>query len=136
MIYMYSSFIYIVFKTEPTTEVYVKSYMNRYQRSTFAKFRCGILPLQIELGRFRGQKVEERICPVCKTTVETEIHFLLECPFYDRDTFFQELSINQNLNSVDKLKLCMSEFQKPTSKFICDLWRQRQRLIYQVHLLK
>ena len=48
---------YKLFKSEPSPEVYVKSFMNRFQRSTFAKFRCGILPIQIEVGRFRGQKV-------------------------------------------------------------------------------
>ncbi len=110
----------------------MKSYMNRFQRSTFAKFRCGILPIQIELGRFRGQKTDDRICPVCKNGVETEIHFLLECPSYNRNAFFQDLSINQNFSSVQKLKLCMSEYQKPTSKFMCDLWNQRQKILYDI----
>ena len=74
------------------------------------------MPIQIELGRFRGQKLEERICPICNTAVESEIHFLLECPSYDRDAFLQELSIDQNLEPVETLKFCMSEYQKITDK--------------------
>ncbi len=121
---------YKLFKSEPTAEYYVKSFMRRFQRSTFAKFRCGILPIQIELGRFRGQKVVDRICPLCKNAVETEIHFLLECSFYNRNAFFQELSIDENLNSTEILKICMSEHQKSTSKFICELWKQRQKFLF------
>ncbi len=121
---------YKLFKSEPNAEHYVKSYMRRFQRSTFAKFRCGILPIQIELGRFRGQKVEDRICPLCTTAVESEIHFLLECTFFDRDSFFLELGINPNLDSVEKLKICMSEHQKATSKFLCDLWKKRQKYLF------
>ena len=121
---------YRLFKSEPCPEVYLKSFMNRFQRSTFAKFRCGILPIQIEVGRFRGQKVEKRICPLCKNAVESEIHFMFECPSYNRGSFLEDLDISHNLSSEEKLKVCMSNHQKLASKFICDLWKQRQKQIF------
>ncbi len=64
--YMYYNTTYKLFKSEFYTEPYVKSYLNRFHRSTFAKFRCGVLPIQIEVGRFRGQGENQRICPICK----------------------------------------------------------------------
>ncbi len=121
---------YRLFKTDLVPEPYVTCFMNRYQRSTFAKFRCGILPIQLELGRFRGQKVDERICPICNNAVETEIHFMLDCPSYDSGSFLQDMNINANQNPTEILKTCMAQFQKPTSKFIGDLWRQRQKLLF------
>ncbi len=107
--------------------IFILRLMSRYHRSTFAKFRCGILPLNIEVGRYRGVKVEDRICPMCKAGIESEIHFLLECNVYDRGNFLYETEIDSNLLSNDeKLKILMSEHQKATSVFVCNLWNQRQ----------
>ncbi len=118
---------YVKFKTNLVPEDYVLRLMSRYHRSTFAKFRCGILPLNIEVGRYRGVKVEDRICPICKNGVESEIHFLLECKVYDRGNFLHDTGTDSNLlTNDDRLKILMSEHQKATSIFVCDLWNQRQ----------
>ena len=92
---------YVKFKTKLVPEDYVLRLMSRYHRSTFAKFRCGILPLNIEVGRYRGVKVEDRICPICKNGVESEIHFLLECNVYDQGNFLHETGTDSNLPSND-----------------------------------
>ncbi len=55
---------YKLFKHELQTEDYVNCLMTRFQRSTMAKLRCGILPIQIEVGRFRGLRECDRICPI------------------------------------------------------------------------
>jgi hypothetical protein len=57
---------------------------NRKKRSFVAQIRLGILPLNIELGRFRGVKLEERTCEICKNNlIEDEFHFLCVCPLYE-----------------------------------------------------
>ncbi len=118
---------YRKYKTELVPEDYVLRLMSRYHRSTFAKFRCGILPLAIEVGRYRGVKVEERICPLCKNGVESETHFLLECNVYDRGNFFHQTETDSHLLSNDEiLKILMSKHQKETSTLVCNLWNQRQ----------
>ena len=118
---------YQKFKTKLVPEDYVLRLMSRYHRSTFAKFRCGILPLNLEVGRYRGIKVEDRICPLCKNGVETEIHFLLECSQYEQGDFLRDTEIDSILlTNDDKLKFLMSNHQKATSSFICNLWIQRQ----------
>ncbi len=118
---------YKTFKSKLIPEDYVLRLMSRFHRSTFAKFRCGILPLNLEVGRYRGISIENRICPLCKNGVETEIHFLFECNAYDRGDFLRNPDIESNqLTNVDKLKILMDSHQKSTSTFISKLWNQRQ----------
>ena len=52
----------------------------RNQRSVMAKFLCGIMPIEVETGRFRNVK-ELRFCKMCesKTLIEDEMHFLHVC---------------------------------------------------------
>ncbi len=56
--------------------------LTRTTRSFIAQFKIGILPLHIETGRFIGTKPEDRICFICKMELETEIHFMFNCPLY------------------------------------------------------
>ena len=51
-------------------------------QSVLARLRGGTLPLMLELGRYRRPKVPrtERICTICGSEVEDEIHFMLRCP--------------------------------------------------------
>ena len=84
----------------------------------FAQFRCGILPFNIEVGRFRGIPLEDRKCNLCELgEVESEYHFMLRCPFFSqkRNNFFQSLEIaeiNQNV-----FKNLMTANQKESSLF-------------------
>ena len=60
--------------------------VHRPYRRVMALFRAGSLPLAIETGRYARPPVpvENRLCIVCnKNCVETEKHFLLDCPLYD-----------------------------------------------------
>ncbi len=120
---------YRLFKTELKPEWYVENFVGRFQRSVFARLRCGVLPLQIEVGRFRGQSVEQRICQLCKNAVETEIHFLFECPVFDRDEFLRLTTLNQVPDNSEKMKICMENYQRQTVKFVVRLWNERQNLI-------
>lgn len=57
--------------------------MPKHLRSILTQFRCGILPLTIETGRYHGEPVEERICTFCKNGMENEVHCLFHCPLYN-----------------------------------------------------
>ena len=77
---------YVMFKTSYSPEKYVLLNLKRNERSMLAQFRCGILPLRIETGRYVGEKPEDRLCKMCeRQLIEDEMHFLLHvhCPFYD-----------------------------------------------------
>ena len=71
-------------------EDYLNDNMNASYKQIFIKFRCGLLDLRANTGRIESIAYSERICQVCNSDIETEMHFLLECPYYDhlRHDFF------------------------------------------------
>ena len=56
----------------------------------------GCLPLHVEVGRYRTRKIPYhlRTCNLCINSVETEFHFVMECPTLQalRSCFFDCLS--------------------------------------------
>jgi len=74
---------YRLFKHQFCTEPYVWCIMGKQHRSALAKFRCGVAPIMLELGRHRGLPVAERTCPFCNNScVEDEVHVLTNCSLY------------------------------------------------------
>ena len=54
-------------------------------------------PLRIEVGRWRREPVEERICLKCVSgQLENETHFMFECAAYERprESYTLELGIS------------------------------------------
>jgi len=73
---------YIVYKKKFVRESYLDNVNNFSVRKVIAKFRCSDHILEIEKGRHNRIKVEDRICKVCTSEVEDELHFLKSCPLY------------------------------------------------------
>ncbi len=128
---------YKEFKTHYQTEQYVISFMSRKHRSYFAQLRCGILPLQIETGRWYGEKYEERICKLCNNDVETELHFIFQCPKFtpERIAFYHNVNCLCDdflqVNDSEKLALCMT---KPIvnifSKYLVQIYEIRKSVLF------
>ena len=57
---------YSFFKNKILSEPYVSCHVSKYKRSLFCQLRTGILPLEIETGRYYRPKLEDRICKICK----------------------------------------------------------------------
>ena len=70
---------YSRFKTVFEFEPYFDYVNNFHVRKTIAKFRRSGLKLKVERGRYQNLETDERICDICKTDVETEMHFLANC---------------------------------------------------------
>jgi len=74
---------YCKWKSSFKVKLYINLNLQRHHRSrsVLAQLRSGfLLPLHIETGRYRGVKLEERICSFCNMgIVETESHFFLDC---------------------------------------------------------
>ena len=73
------------FKQIRYTETYVSRLGHRPYRRVMTLFSAGSL-LSIETGRYARPPVpvENRLCVVCnENCVESEKHFLLDCPLYD-----------------------------------------------------
>ncbi len=128
---------YKTFKYAIGPEPYVSGYLSRFKRSLLAQLRSGILPLNIEVGRFRNIKLEDRICSLCPlNVVESEQHFILECPVY---TDFRIILIHSITNLVHNFSeanpievqftTIMQQGQKELANFIFSAWNRRQRLM-------
>ena len=68
---------YATFKKEYETETFIEINLTS-QRSYMAQFRCGILPLRMETGRFVGEEIEDRVCNLRnKNKIVDGLHFVL-----------------------------------------------------------
>jgi hypothetical protein len=129
---------YVLYKDSYFKEHYVSLIHNRGHRSAIAQFRCGILPLSIETGRFNAIPVEFRLCTFCDDNViEDEVHFLLYCEFYKpiRERLFlcaRSLFADfDNADDTHKLRLLMSaELVKNTAAYIFNAMSKRRKTLY------
>ena len=87
-------------KQNSGTEFYVKAIENRKRHSIIAKLRLGILPINIETGRYKREEISKRTCPNCPTDVEDETHFITKCPAYnkERKILYTEFEKRNNLS--------------------------------------
>ena len=70
------------FKSDFSREKYL-DFVNCYKlRKVICKFRCSDHTLEIEIGRRKKIMENERRCLVCMNEVESEVHFLANCPPY------------------------------------------------------
>ena len=133
---------YIKFKNQYETEPYVTALMPSYQRSVLARLRCGILPLEIEVGRYSPSIPEEqRLCKLCNNlSVENETHFLFHCPLYESKRRDFYTTANQyfpgfiNYSDEHKLHCIMnSNIVRQTARFVSDIFNMRQDRIYRIN---
>lgn len=69
---------YRSFKRDFNLEKYVTMDIPKPHRSVLAQFRCGVSPIGIETGRFRGEEVNDRLCIICSVeAIEDELHFFI-----------------------------------------------------------
>ena len=101
-----------------------------------SNIRISTHKLQIETGRYKNIEKEKRLCRVCNLNkVETEEHFLLECPTYKdhHKTFYEELKYIYNIDfvkyGVDAIKMIFSQdnilILNKLGKFIKQCWIKR-----------
>ena len=71
--------LYLSFKDNFGKESYLE--LNNYRnKNAITKMRISAHSLPIETGRYTGTPREERLCPLCKTGIGNELHYLLDCP--------------------------------------------------------
>ena len=67
-----------IFEYEPYLD-----YINDFHlRKIVTKFRCSDHTLEIERGRHKNLILEKRTCRICNRDIESEKHFLQDCPCY------------------------------------------------------
>ena len=127
--------LYRTFKDKIMVESYVMDLMPYMHRKYLAMFRCGSLPLEVELGRRRNLPLDERLCPLCKQGVEDEVHILLQCPVYDdlREDFSILIpGITQSgVDVFDQFISIMSndDIQADVGNFIFKVMKRREQIL-------
>ena len=65
---------YVEFKDNYETELHVLDLMSRENWSFLAQLHCGILPLELETGKWYNITIEKRKCKLCSSdSIENEI---------------------------------------------------------------
>ena len=129
---------YNVVKDFTDIGVLVKSNLQRNHRSLVARFLCGILPLEIETGRYTRVKRELRHCKICCDNVlEDETHFLLVCPKLTKVRHEKIKSILKksrdtlSMSNVEKIKWLLQKEQiKEFGEALAAMYQARQDLLY------
>jgi hypothetical protein len=88
----------------------------------------------IEVGRFKGIKVEEHLCEICNTnSVEDEKHYLMQCETYteQRPTLFDCVTNKQNMTDEDLFIELLTNHHKAVSKFLYNAWNKRKNMLYE-----
>ena len=126
-----------MFKTDFETESYLTLNITRQERSLLAQLRLGILPIRVETGRFRQEKLVERICCVCNSgQIEDEFHFIMKFNTYkeEREQLFKFM--NQNItNFIQETPeiqfiIVMKFSGRQVAKFIKKAFNKRKELLY------
>ena len=128
---------YAIFKKEFGLEKYITDIKNITIRNRVSKFRLSNHTLMIETGRHNVPfiKKEFRFCPFCRTIVETETHFLLQCPTYRirREILLQNIAENNpefpSYTLNEKLEYSMLNIDSNIAKFIFDSFEVRTFLL-------
>ncbi len=134
--------IYNTFKTEFHTEHYININLDRSERSLMAQLRTGILPLQVEIGRYKssdGNKInlKDRVCKLCKSdSVEDEEHFIFCCTAYNdvRNNFLKSIKMKYTdfftFSIEDKWDILFNKQTRSFAKYIKEIFLLRKDKLY------
>jgi len=125
---------YRVFKTTFKCEDYVTMDLIKHERSILTQFRCGILPIRIETGRYVGEAPDQRLCVFCnRNAVEDERHLLFFCDMYNelRSQVFGDIIDRLGSVSVeDKLTSLVTNHVRKTARFLTKAYTIRRTRVY------
>ena len=106
---------YRLFKDQMKFELYLL-HPNRKERVAMTKLRISDHKLMIETERHKTPipPREERLCYMCSTKIEDEVHFLTECKLYGSNNDFwqkvyQKFPQTTHLNNKDKFVFLMTQ---------------------------
>jgi len=74
--------LYQNIKADFISEPYLDLCIGLSAKSAFAKLRCGVAPINIEIGRYQKVPIAQRLCPFCVHCIEDEIHIVTNCDLY------------------------------------------------------
>ncbi len=124
-------------KTEFGTERYLQLDLDRYDKSLLSQFRYGILPLEIETGRYKNLKREQRLCTICNCgAIEDQIHFAFYCSAYEeiRDEFIETCKDRMIgwhvLTDIGRVAILFKDQPRLFGKYIKKIFMHRKSILF------
>ncbi len=118
-------------------ERYITINMPRYERSLLSQLRYGILQIQLETGRYKGDDRAKRLCKICnRGVIEDQYHFVFECPAYSirRGMFIERVKDNianwDSLSNTEKFIELFQNHPRTLGKFVKDIFVYRKSTLY------
>ena len=115
---------YKLIKTNFAREPYLNILKDYKLRKLVTKFRCSDHILEIEVGRHKKIQYEHRICKICYTDVETEIHFLQSCTIYNP---LRLKYLDMHLNPYELMQCSDMEVVRNLAYFLEKAFQIRER---------
>ncbi len=119
------------------TEEYLKMDLDRYDKSLLSQFRYGILPIEIETGRYKNLERKDRKCTLCNTgEIEDQLHFALKCPIFNQyrsafvDKCRDRIVGRDILTDTGKISALFNEQARLFGKYLRKTFLHRKTLIY------
>ncbi len=111
--------------------------LDRYDKCLLSQFRYGILPLEIETGRYKNLAREQRQCTLCNSgSIEDQIHFAFTCPVYNdaraefNKTCKERIVGWDILTNIGKVASLFKEQPRLFGKYIKKIFLHRKSLIF------
>ena len=104
---------------------------DRSCRRLGAELRAVCCKLEVEMGRCRGNKREDRICKLCGQGIEDEKHFLTICTKLDLHRVWMREEENlENSNEDEKSDIILKSLDVPKiARFVLNMWKFRKELL-------
>ena len=104
---------------------------DRSCRRLGAELRAGCCKLEVEMGRWRGNKRDDRICKLCGEGIEDEKHFLTICTKLDLHRVWMREEENlENLNEDEKSDMILKSLEMlKIARFVLNMWKSRKELL-------
>ena len=94
------------------------------ERSYLTQLRLGILPINIETGRYKSIPLERRICTLCNLDqIKKEIHIIFYCNKnnLERKDWLSKMNIQIQTSSDDKMLNNIFLFPRITAKYVAEI---------------
>ena len=125
---------YRTFKNELILSSYLQITSHLKARISLIRLRLGVSQINTHKMRFRKNIPEsELLCPLCKSQIETEVHFVLQCPNYSELRAQYIPAKYYNCPSLFKLTLLLASENKSLiirlALFIDKAFRERHKCL-------
>ena len=120
---------YKLLKNAFEKEPYLDLIPNFHMRKIITKFRCSDHVLEIEKGRHKNKKVEERLCKMCNRSIEDEIHFLNNCNKYSVIRFHYFGGVPGTYNWLQIMQCKEREIAFKLGNYLTKAFKLRKKII-------